>query len=220
MGFYRLEIPRFNQYKFAWAELTEKANISDDFPKCRKCKRAIGQRFWLPPYDVVIKQPKNMGDFVGGVLGTDLIVSARFKENYENSGMTGIEKFTKLNIAQKGSKKSGSYKIPAIYGVTIELTTTQVDYGKMDVTWFSEPEANICDLCCPGGGGHGGIYQTYKSIVVKAQTLTDNDFFIPINFVGNIMITERAKTFIEQNEFTNVVLTVDNEAKHDIFNVE
>ena len=220
MAFYKLQIPSFVQYKFAWAELPGDANISDDFPKCPKCNRAIGQRFWLPPYNIIIKQPRNIGDFVSGVIGSNLIVSERFKEKYEESGMTGIEKFTKLNVIQMGSKRNTSHSIPAIYGATIKITTTQVDYEKMNVTWFSEPNANICDLCSPGGGGGSGIYQSYKSIVFKTRTLTDFDFFIPINFVGNIMLTERAKTFIEQNKFTNVILTAHTEAKHDIFKME
>src|SRR5687767_14668727 len=103
MTFYRLEIPSFAQYKFVWAEKTEKANISDDFPKCLKCGRAIGQLYWLPPYDIIIKQPKNVGDFVGGAIGTHLIVSERFKTKYEQSGLTGIEKFIELKVVQMGT---------------------------------------------------------------------------------------------------------------------
>lgn len=43
------------------------ANFSDDFPKCPKCGRAVGQRYWLPPYDIILKQPKQVGDFTAGV---------------------------------------------------------------------------------------------------------------------------------------------------------
>lgn len=217
MTFYKLNIPSFTQYKFAWAEFTNNAKFSDYYPKCPKCGRAIGKLYWLPPYNIILKQPKNVGDFVGGVLGTDLIVSENFKIKYESSGLTGIEKFTKLNVVQMGTKKNRTYNIPEIYGVSIKITETQVDYDKMNVTWFSKPRKNICDLCCPGGGGKGGACQTYERIVFKQQTITNNDFFIAINFIGNIIVTEKAKKFIESNKFTNVILTPDYEAKHDIF---
>lgn len=220
MKFYRLKIPNFEQYKFAWAEQIDNANISTDFPKCPKCGKAVGQLYWLPPYDIIIKQPKNVGDFVGGVFGTDLIVSESFKIKYEQSGLTGVENFIELNVVQMGTKKTLSYPIPKLFGATIKISNTQVDYDKMSVTWFSKPEKNICNLCCPGGGGDGGIYQTYNKIEFKKETLTDLDFFIPINFVGNIIVSEKAKEFIETNNFSNVKLTADFEAKHDIFNVD
>lgn len=220
MTFYRLKIPSFEQYRFAWAETTEKANISDDSPKCPKCGRAVGQLYWLPPYDIIIKQPKNIGDFVGGVIGTDLIVSERFVTQYEQSGLTGIEKFIELKVVQMGAKKTLSYPTPKLFGATIKISHTQVDYDNMGVTWFSKPEKNICDLCCPGGGGDGGIYQTYNKIVFKKETLTDLDFFIAINFVGNIIVSEKTKDFLETNNFTNVILTPDFEAKHGIFKVD
>ncbi|MES2796125.1 MAG: hypothetical protein V4683_09175 [Bacteroidota bacterium] len=220
MTYYLLKIPSFNQYKFAWAELTDKANVSDDFPKCPKCRRAVGQLYWLAPHDIIIKQPKNVGDFVGGVIGTDLIVSESFKIKYEQSGLSGIENFIELNVVQMGTKKTFSYTTPKVFGATIKISYTQVDYDKMGVTWFSNPEKNICDLCCPGGGGEGGIYQAYNKIAFRQETLTDLDFFIAINFVGNIIISERAKDFIEANNFTNVTLTPDFDAKHDIFKAD
>lgn len=220
MTFYKLTIPSFTQYKYAWAELAENANLSNDFPNCSKCGRAIGQHYWLPPHDIIIKQPKKMGDVVGGIIGIDLIVSETFKSKYEESGLTGIEHFIDLNVMQIGTKKVNDNIIPRLFGATIKITNTQVDYKKMKVTWFSKPAKNICDLCCPGGGGAGGIYQTYDKIVIKEETLSNFDFFIPVNFVGNIMVTEKAKEFIATNSFTNIKLTADLEAKHDIFNTD
>ncbi len=37
MTFYKFTIPSFTQFIYAWAELTENAKLSDDFPKCNKC---------------------------------------------------------------------------------------------------------------------------------------------------------------------------------------
>ena len=220
MNFNLLKIPSFTQYKYAWAESSENANISDDYPKCPKCQRAIGHRFWLPPFDIIIKQPKNIGDFVGGVIGVDLIVSENFKTKYEASGLTGIDKFFELTVTQMGSKKGKNYPLPKLFGVVIQITETQIDYEKMNVKWFSKPKDNICTLCCPGGGSDGGIYESYSSIVVKSDTWTGKDFFIPINFPGNIMLTMAARTFIEENEFTNVRISLDKDSKRNIFQLD
>jgi hypothetical protein len=217
MNFYLLKIPSFTQYKYAWAELSATANISDDFPKCSKCGRAVGGFFWLPPYDIIIKQPKNIGDFVGGVIAVDLIVSEHFKNEYEVNNLTGIEEFFELNVTQMGSKKGKDYSIPKLYGVKIKIAETQVDYDRMNVKWFSQPKNNICTLCCPGGGGDGGIYESYSNIAIRPDTIVASDFFIPINFAGNIMLTSAAKTFIEEGKFTNVKLTFADDAKHNIF---
>lgn len=217
MKLYNLAIPSFTQYKYAWAELAENATFSEDFPKCPKCERAVGQHYWLYPFNIIIKQPKKIGDFVDGIIGIDLIVSENFKSKYEQNKLAGIEQFIDLNIVQMGTKKNTKYPTPKLFGATIKISNTQVDYDKMNVTWLSAPKKNICDLCCPGGGGDGGVYQTYDRIVFKNETLTDLDFFIPINFVGNIIISEKAKDFIETNNFTNVKLTADFETKYDIY---
>ena len=196
MDFHLLTIPSFTQHKYSWAEIPGNANISSDFPKCPSCARGIGQLYWLAPFDIVIRQPKTVGDFVGGIINTDLVVSENFKTKYEASQLTGIEKFFELNVVQMGTKKDKAYSIPKLFGAIIKKTQAQVDYTKMNVKWFSKPKPNMCTLCCPGGGGDGGICESYSSIAVKNDHSIENDFFIPINFIGNIMLKDSAKDFI------------------------
>ena len=220
MIYYQLKIPSFAQYKYAWAELPEDATISDEFPECPKCGRAIGQHFWLQPHNVIIKQPKKVGDFVGGLVGADLIVSERFRDIYEQSELTGLDDFFQLNVVQMGSKKGKEYPKPELFGATVRISNARVNYDLMNVKWFDSPKEDICNLCCPGGGGDGGIYESYDSIHLIPETVEHYDFFIPINFVGNITISERAKEFIETNKFTNVLIEPNTHSKHNIFTVD
>lgn len=221
MQFYQLKVPSFTQYKYAWAELPENASLSNDFPKCPKCGRAIGQHYWLEPHNVIIKQPKTVGDFVGGLIVTDLIVSLHFKELYEQSELNGLEGFFELNIEQMGTKKKRTnYPKPVLFGVTVKVSSARVDYDSMNTKWFEEPKNDICNLCCPGGGGDGGIYESFDSVQLITETLENYDLFIPINFVGNITISERAKNFIEEHQFTNVLIESNQLSKHNIFAVE
>ena len=217
MSLYLLKIPNFTQYKYAWAELPSNANFSDDFPRCPICGRAIGQCFWLPPHEIIIKQPRTIGDFVGGIIATHLIVSERFKSKYEESNLTGIEKFNELTVIQMGNGKGKEYSVPKLFGATILIADKQVDYEKMNVKWFSQPKKAICILCCPGGGGIGGIYESYSKIAIKADSKPNSDFFIPINFAGNIILSAKGKTFIEENKFTNVIIISADVAKYDMF---
>ncbi len=217
MQYYQLKIPSFTQYKYAWAELPENSIFSDDFPKCPKCARAVGHHYWLEPHNIIIKQPKTVGDFVGGLVGTDLIVSQHFKELYEQSDLTGLEDFFELNIQQMGTKRKSNYLNPILFGATVKISNSRVDYDFMNTKWLDKPKNNICKLCCPGGGGDGGIYESYDSIHLISETVENYDFFIPINFVGNITISERAKKFIEENQFTNVLIESNGLSKHNIF---
>ncbi len=218
MKFYKLEIPGYSQYKFAWAEEVKGAKFSDKFPECPICRRAIGQFEWLPPYKIVIKQPRKIGDFVYCGNLTDLIVSENFKSKYEECKLTGLEKFFELEIDRMGTKNDSKYLKPKLFGTKVLISEVRVNYSKMGTTWFSKPEQNICELCCPGGGGQGGIYQTYEKIILEKEI--SKDFFIPINFSGNIIGSVRAKEFIHSNGFTNVKLTPIEEAKYDMFQLE
>ena len=60
--------------------------------------------------------------------------------------------------------------------------------------------------------------KSYQNISVIQNTWTGLDFFIPINFTGNIMITKKAKDFIEKNNFENYQITIDKESNFDFYN--
>lgn len=170
-----------------------------------------------PPYNIEIKQPKKIGDFVNGVIPSDLIVSERFVTEYSKSDLKGIKEFFELTVIKVGSKGHKDYSGSRLFGARIERPLTQVDYKKMKVEWDNKPRKGYCELCGPGGGGDGGTLKSYKNISVIEKTWTGLDFFIPINFVGNIMITKKVKDFIETNNFENCQITIDKESKHDFY---
>jgi hypothetical protein len=82
MEFYKLDVPSFTQYKYAWAEPAGKPKISDDCERCPKCNRPVSLLFYVPPFNIEIKQPRRIGDFVGGIIPFDLVVSERFMKEY------------------------------------------------------------------------------------------------------------------------------------------
>ena len=218
MEFYKLDVPSFTQYKYAWAEPAGKPKISDDCERCPKCNRPVSLLFYVPPFNIEIKQPRRIGDFVGGIIPFDLVVSERFMKEYLESNLNGILDFFELSVVKVGSKGSKDYDGPRLFSARIERPLTQVDYKKMDVKWDNKPTKGYCELCGPGGGGDNGTLKSYQRISVIENTWTGLDLFIPINFSGNILITKKAKEFIENNSFQNYQITIDKESKFDFYN--
>ncbi len=220
MIFYRLNIPSFTQYKYAWAESPDDANISEEYYKCPKCDSPVSMLHFKPPCEIEIYQPRKVGDFVSGVIPCDIIVSERFKEEYTKSNLKGFKNFFELKVTKLGSKGNKQYSGPKLFGGNIEIPLTQVDYNKMEVKWDDRPQKGYCDLCGPGGGGINGIVKSHECISIIESTWTGLDFFIPINFSGNIMITEKAKNMIESNSFENYEIIEDVVAKYDAYNIK
>lgn len=206
MEFFKLEVGFLTQHKYAWFEPDNNAKYSDDFPKCPVCGRATGPRRLLPPYGVVIKQPKNIGDFVRGTGGFSLLVSERFKSAYEREGMTGIKKFTPINITKMGTRSKTQYTNPELFGIEVSRSNTRVDYDKMNVKWGNPPDKDYCRFCGPGGGGKGGWVQSYSGVVVEDKTWSGEDMFFAINFAGSILLSARGAEFITRNGFTNSIV--------------
>ena len=72
-------------------------------------------------------------------------------------------------------------------------------------------------MCDPGGGSKNAIYRSYDRVTIKESTWDGLDFFMPINFTGNIMITERTRNFIDENSFKNYKIIKDIDARYDIY---
>src|SRR5947209_4063615 len=124
--FYVLKVGRFTQYKYAWYEPFGRDNYADDWPRCPACDRAVGMRYWLPPHRVVLKQPRNVGDFVSGPGGPDLLVSERFRADYVAEGLTGIRDMFPVEVARMGTTaKARTLAMPQLYGVYFTHASTR-----------------------------------------------------------------------------------------------
>ena len=214
-NFFLLSIGMFAQYKYAWFEPFGKAKYTRDNPRCPKCGRGLGGLIWQPPYNVALKQPRNIGDFIDGPGGCDFLVSNRFLELYKKEKLSGIDKIIPINVSRMGTtKKTKTLTAPRIFGLYLRHTLTQVIHNEMGVTWASNPDPDYCRLCGPGGGGGFGIMKSREKIVVDNKTWTGDDIFYAINLPGEILLSEKATHIILNNNLTNVTITSCEEAKH------
>ena len=212
--FFTLTIGMFSQYKYAWYEPYGKANYSRDGPRCPKCGRAVGGLYWEPPYNVILKQPRKIGDFIAGPGGCDFLVSPSFLNIYAQEKLSGIEKVLPIQVCRMGtSKKRKSQDPPEISGVYLRHSLTQVKHSEMGVAWMSSANPDYCRLCGPGGGGVGGVIKSWEKIVVDDQNWQGEDIFYAINFSGRILLSEKAAQVIVNHSLTNAAITPCEEAK-------
>jgi hypothetical protein len=213
-NFFLLSIGMFAQYKYAWYEPYGKTRYFKEYPQCPKCGRAVGGLYWQPPYNVVLKQPRKIGDFIAGAGGCDFLVSNKFLDLYTKEKLNGIEKILPITVSRMGtSKKAKSLGVPIIFGLYLRHSLTQVKHSDMGIIWFSNPEPDYCRLCGPGGGGGGGIIKSREKIVVDNKTWEGEDIFYSINLPGVILLSEKAANIILNNNLTNASIIRCEEAK-------
>lgn len=203
-SFFVLEIGGFTQYKYAWFETTSKAQYSSAL-LCQACNRPISSKRWLEPYEVILKQSRNIGDFLTGAGGCDFITSEKFLNICSDYELKGIDKIYPIIVKKMGTtKKAKEYSLPVLYGVDIKHTRALVDFDKMGVVWGSAPPPDYCRSCGPGGGGRNGNWKRIDRIVVKQETWAGEDMFIAANLAGEVILTSKAAKIIRGSQLTNV----------------
>jgi hypothetical protein len=203
-SFYVLKIGSLTQYNFAWAEAVD-PNVSMEPQRCRACRRAISMLQWLPPHTVWLKQPRMIGDFMICVGGSFFLASKQFQDALLAYRLSGIERSYPITVVKAGSRgHTPPANLAQIFGFDVQHTTCRVDYDASGATWMEEPAPNVCPHCGPGGGGAGGILKSLSRIVLERDTWTGEDFFIPINLCGTILVTQKAADTIRKHKFTNV----------------
>lgn len=215
MRFFILKIGLFGQHKFAWYETTN-ATYSDDCWRCPKCSRPVSYLRWQPPYEVALKQPRRVGDFVSGAGGCDFLISEPCLTLFESERFTGIEEVLPIIITRMGTTKAAnSLERPGLFGVYLVRSLTQLKYEEMGIVWGSPPKPDYCRLCGPGGGGIGGWRKRRERVVVDEATWSGHDIFFAINGPGTILLSERAANAIIQRGLTNATLIPCEEAAFD-----
>jgi hypothetical protein len=202
--FYVLKVGGFEQYKYAWYEALEDARYADAGPVCPVCHGPVGGLYWLPPRRVELKQPRRVGDFVYGAGGTDLIVSERFHNASTGEGLTGIRNSYPVEVTRMGTtKRAKEYPVPSLFGIEIQHGPARVIHDEMGVVWSSKPGPEYCRACGPGIGGGSGIWRSIDRVVVDSSSWRGEDFFYALNRPGSILLSDRAREFIQRHGFTN-----------------
>ena len=132
-----------NNLKFADAIAADPYILKEDATSyCPKCKRMSFGLNWYPPYKIEVYK-RNIGDIV---LGTNsMIVTKKFKDVYEQNGLTGIREFCRIeSVKWKGNEIDSE-----LYYVKLNRYDVPIDYEKSKME--GDRAEWQCDLCNPNG---------------------------------------------------------------------
>ncbi|MEA4826010.1 MAG: hypothetical protein VB130_05185 [Clostridium sp.] len=192
MNFYVIVRDRFNDSEYTFGESVDKK--TGDFEKCQVCGSPVSMRKWLPPLKVKLSKP-SYGDFVFGTFITCL-VSEKFKQQYEISGLKGIKTFEAVEIIKVNGKKTTSMQPPQYYNVQFEKSKAKIDELKSKFVRDGEVECDACRI--------GGVVCSFDGIFLEEGTWEGQDIFFPTGLPGTILVSQRFYDFVRDNSFTNI----------------
>jgi hypothetical protein len=172
-----------------------------DAPRCPRCEKFIGLLKWLPPYRVKLElHGEELGDFIKKS-PYDLLISERFAEAFRAEGLTGLEGFHPVEVLRVRRMKKGSRKpltVPRYSVVSTCFGPAAVD-PVLNRMRISEPPT--CPEC------RMTRVDAIHGFVLEPGTWGGEDIFRPRGLVGDLVVSERFKHFVERHELTNMVLT-------------
>jgi hypothetical protein len=205
--FFVLTIGMYTQYRFAYYDVCDKPSYSSALT-CPKCSAYISRMKWQPPYNVNLKQPRYIGDFVAGAGGSDFLCSKSFISLYQSNQLIGIDRYFPVTICKMGTtKKAMNYLKPSLFGIDLIHSYARVVFKEMGTKWREKPKEDYCRFCGPGGGGKGGSWGSIDQVIIDKSEYNGEDIFYAINFAGTILISKRMAKLIADHKLTNCTIT-------------
>lgn len=170
-------------------------------PHCPHCGGCIGLLTWLPPYRVELETKGNTyGDVVFGT-GHELLVSLRFRDLYEASGLVGVTKFEPVEVVKvKRRRKSLKGCPPPYFKADVVRSEAALDDKASGSEWEGVPD--LCPVC--RRPRNKVTFLRRKGTMIEAGTWSGEDIFIP-RASADFLVTPRFKEFCEQHDVKNAV---------------
>lgn len=186
----------FHDVKYAYGEEQNGAKF-EGCETCPVCGGCVSSLKWQPPRKVKLSKPK-FGDLCFGTL-TPFIVSERFKDLYQQSGLTGIKEFYKIDDVKVSYRSALKSPSPTYYHIEFQRIGLAIDYKRSKVSGQKSKERN-CDLCNPAKM----LKEDVNGIFFKEGTYNPKyDIFWIYEFGDIVFFNERFKDFCIKNEITN-----------------
>jgi hypothetical protein len=180
-------------------DTVEPYNLSED-PHCPRCGEGLGALTWLPPYRVQLElHGEQPGDYARGP-GYERLVSERFAEAFRTEGLIGLEGFHPVEVVRvrrRGKKALKPLTVPRYYVVWPCFGRGAVDVVLNRVRVSNPP---TCTECRSTG------VDAINGFVLEPGTWGGEDIFRPRGMQGDIVVSERFKSFVERHGLTNLVL--------------
>ena len=166
-----------------------------DAPRCEVCGQFVNGRRWLSPFRVELTlHGSSWGDFAFFGDG-DFVVSERAARLFREAGLTGLQGFETVEIAQiRGSNQQPPSYLP----VTVARSEAAVDERRSSLI---RPETVTCDRCRSGG------LEGIRGFVLAPGTWTGEDVFFARGLGGVLIATSRFRDLVGRHGLTNIRLT-------------
>ena len=173
-------------------------------PFCPVCHRSMRPSYPLSPLrrEIHVARPY-FGDIV--VRGAKVYFSERAKLLYEESNLTGIEEFKKIEVLRvvchNGVRKAKLPQVPTYYWCPIVVDGATWDYERSNAV-YSDPDPIICEYC----KDFTGTIRGYTGLYVDESRWNGSNIFELLGIGGKIMVDENFKSWVECNNLTGANL--------------
>lgn len=164
-----------------------------DAPMCTTCGGFTGMCAWLPPLRIELETWGNSyPDLV--LSGAVLLVTHRFVEHWNDSGLIGLDNVRPVQITRVRSHRKMKAAVPAYYFARANTGTTAID---LEASEF-EHEGQVCSAC-----RLGDVLKRWKRIVIEESTWSGADMFVPRGLPSSIFVTQRVIELVERRKLLN-----------------
>jgi hypothetical protein len=189
---------------WAFADNVDPVNYGDA-PRCPACGKVIGMKPWLPPYRVRLvggTKTSAPADVITGPGVDSFIASERFVTEFKRSGLTGIERWERVQIEgyndYEGDPTDHAVVNRAYKVAILPFPTTRAKLDEMHAVYKGSPPD--CAVC-----GVPRILGSYEGIVIDETSWKGADVVDVIN-IGLFVVTDRFAEFCQAGEFTGIRL--------------
>jgi hypothetical protein len=178
-------------------------------PRCPKCGSYIGAMPVLPPMRVELETwGRQFGDlaFDGS---NNVLVSQRFKEAFQSSGLTGLFEFWPAEIVKLVARRGKMpHSVPNYFLAVPGRSRAVVDDRASGIDY---KERWTCEEC------RSGYRMRLRKLVLEPNSWSGEDVFIARGLPGTIITSERFKEFCDRHVFSNCLLIEADRYHFDFF---
>lgn len=167
-------------------------------PRCPACGGYIGALPLLPPVRVEVETwGTDFGDIAFGP-GEELLVSNRFWELYQRSGLTGLVDVGSVEVAKQQSHQKLGNPAPRYQCCRIARSRAAVDDSTSGLEREQPPTCEECRL--------GGIIKRARRLFLEPNSWSGEDVFFARGLPGIVFVSERFESFCQENQISNCSL--------------
>jgi hypothetical protein len=210
MKFYLIDKPKMNTPKDLLGgirAIKEEGFATGEALRCPQCNRFLSMLEWLPPYRIELETwGREYGDFAD-IGGRDLIVSERFAQAFQQSGLKGLSKFEPVEVVKVIYRvEKPKHPLPRYFKSEITHSPTTVDQRASGYVWSDE--SRVCPTCL------WDTLKRHERIVINQETWNGDDIFYPRGGTGPL-VSERFKLFCETHGFQDIVFRPADQESYD-----